>query len=328
MFQSLSVTNFRGLKSLTIDNLARVNLITGSNNIGKTSLLEAIMLHCGKFDPDLLLRESIDTPTAWRSLFGEFNIHQTIRINGVYDDMEWQTQLQLSGHPDLGVEGLIDGKILTLSRLQARYRLERKGNSLIWNSPSEGDTNYISANFLRAREYPSPKTSAERFSGLHRDRQQSALVEALQAIEPRLEALDLLYEADTPVIYGEIGLPELIPLVAMGEGVGRVAGLVLAIGSVSGGVLAVDEIENGLHYSIMPGVWKAIATAARAFDVQVFATTHSFECIAAAHEVFVSDEVYDFRLHRLERTLDGGIRAVNYKQEILATALEANFEVR
>ncbi len=44
MIPSLEIKNFRTFDYLKIDKLAQVNLITGKNNVGKTSLLEAIAL--------------------------------------------------------------------------------------------------------------------------------------------------------------------------------------------------------------------------------------------------------------------------------------------
>jgi AAA15 family ATPase/GTPase len=46
----------------------------------------------------------------------------------------------------------------------------------------------------------------------------------------------------------------------------------------------VDEIENGLHHSIMTKVWAAIFEMARKLNVQVFATTHSWNCIESFQE--------------------------------------------
>lgn len=43
-FKSIAVKHFRGIKSLKIDELARVNLFVGKNNCGKTSLLESVFL--------------------------------------------------------------------------------------------------------------------------------------------------------------------------------------------------------------------------------------------------------------------------------------------
>lgn len=107
----------------------------------------------------------------------------------------------------------------------------------------------------------------------------------------------------------------------------RLATLVLHIGNAPDGVVLVDEIENGLHHSILPKVWRAIGEVAREFNTQVFATTHSRECIVAAHRAFTESEVYDFRLHRLER-LKETIRAVTYDREALEAAIETGLEVR
>jgi AAA15 family ATPase/GTPase len=113
----------------------------------------------------------------------------------------------------------------------------------------------------------------------------------------------------------------------MGEGMARLASLVLAIGNAQGGVVLVDEIENGLHHSILPQVWQAIDKVSRQFATQVFATTHSLECITAAHQAFSESEHYAFRLHRLERVQDT-IRAITYDQEALAAAIDTGLEVR
>jgi len=82
-----------------------------------------------------------------------------------------------------------------------------------------------------------------------------------------------------------------------------------------------------LHYSVVRQVWTAIAEAARRFNAQIFATTHSWECILSAHEAFTASEQYDFRLHRLDR-INGSLKSVTYSRENIATSLELNLEVR
>jgi AAA15 family ATPase/GTPase len=119
----------------------------------------------------------------------------------------------------------------------------------------------------------------------------------------------------------------MLPLVLMGQGLGRFASILLRIANARNGVVMVDEIENGFHYSVMEKVWRAIGEAARRFDVQVFATTHSWECIGAAHRAFEAAKTYDFRLHRLDR-VDGDIEAVVYDQKMLSTAMATDLEVR
>jgi hypothetical protein len=159
-------------------------------------------------------------------------------------------------------------------------------------------------------------------------RREDLLLTTLRIIEPKLEDLELLYEGEPPLIFGYIGLPEPLPLIAMGEGMGRIASIILAIGNSSGGVVCIDEIENGLHYSVLADIWKAIYKAAIEFDVQIFATTLSLEAISAAHQAFLESESYDFRYHRLDRKEDGSIEAKTFDRAMLETAEVANFEVR
>src|SRR5262249_30830035 len=113
----------------------------------------------------------------------------------------------------------------------------------------------------------------------------------------------------------------------MGEGMRRVLSMVLAIANAPGGVVLIDEVENGLHHSVMKEVWTAIALVARRMDAQVFATTHSYECITAAHEAFTARGPYDLRLYRLDRN-NGDIQVVGYDQETVGAAIDFYHEVR
>jgi AAA15 family ATPase/GTPase len=103
--------------------------------------------------------------------------------------------------------------------------------------------------------------------------------------------------------------------------------ILLAIANARGGVVLIDEIDTGLHHSVIQKVFEAIGLAAREADVQVFATTHSYECIMAAHRAFSENGSYDLRLHRLDRAGDR-IRVVTYDQESLEASLDLSGEVR
>jgi AAA15 family ATPase/GTPase len=72
-----------------------------------------------------------------------------------------------------------------------------------------------------------------------------------------------------------------IPLNSMGDGVLRILQLVLGIYPATGGILLIDEFENGLHFSIQERLWELIFELAKSLDIQVFATTHSWDCIEA-----------------------------------------------
>ena len=126
------------------------------------------------------------------------------------------------------------------------------------------------------------------------------------------------------MIWGDIGFDELVPLSAMGEGLARAARLFIALIHIQGGIVMVDEIENGFHHSVVPKVWEAIDAMSRNFGVQVFATTHSYECIESAYEA-LGDE--GFVLHRIESKASGN-RCLTYTPDALRGAIRHYREVR
>jgi AAA15 family ATPase/GTPase len=95
-------------------------------------------------------------------------------------------------------------------------------------------------------------------------------------------------------------------------------------------MVLIDEIENGFHHSILIDVWKAVLDAADRNKTQVFATTHSIECIRAAYEAASSrlglakDE---FFFHRIDRA-DGTVKARTYDVDTLGAALASHLETR
>jgi predicted ATPase len=115
---------------------------------------------------------------------------------------------------------------------------------------------------------------------------------------------------------------------AIKKGTGRLLSLLLGVITAAERIVLIDEIENGIHYSALVDVWKALAQSARVADVQIVATTHSWECIVAAQRAFADAVDDDFRLHRMDRGADGRIRAFSLGREALATAVRMGMEVR
>jgi len=113
----------------------------------------------------------------------------------------------------------------------------------------------------------------------------------------------------------------------MGDGINRVFGIALALVQAQDGALLIDEVENGLHYTIQEDVWRAILLLAEDLRVQVFATTHSWDCIVAFQEAANRSPVNGM-LYRLEREEDGTVYAETYTEDEVAIATEQQVEVR
>lgn len=183
--------------------------------------------------------------------------------------------------------------------------------------------------FQSARVSASAAQRAEFFGQLQIIGKENLLHKPLKSIEPRLKYVREISVGGQPLLYGALeGMERLLPLQLMGEGMVRLTDLILNIVNAANGIVLVDEIETGFHYSALPKIWRAIALAGREMNTQVFATTHSRECIIAAHQVFSESEFYDFRLFRLEFDREGEIRAISIDREALEAVVEQEWEVR
>ena len=129
------------------------------------------------------------------------------------------------------------------------------------------------------------------------------------------------------LVIGLVDEEQRVPLRRLGEGSVRLFGLALALANCRGGVLLVDEIENGIHYGIMPQMWRIILKLARENAVQVIATTHSWDNVRSFADIAAADSTSEGLLYRLDREA-GALRAVQYREEKLAAAAKHQVEVR
>jgi AAA15 family ATPase/GTPase len=121
-----------------------------------------------------------------------------------------------------------------------------------------------------------------------------------------------------------------IPLNSMGDGVLRILQLVLGIYPAAGGILLIDEFENGLHFSIQERLWSLIFELAKILEIQVFATTHSWDCIEAfthAAAARQDDAILVKISHGAGQKQDELVSTI-YEKEDLIHLTQADVEVR
>jgi hypothetical protein len=386
MFQDFAVKNFRCFSGLLIRPLARVNLIAGKNNTGKTALLEALQIHSypqycelpftvnqqrgadsvGKYGADAaswlfydrhgpqgFQLSSQDEKGVTRTLSGWLCDAATAR-RVVPDATKMLDEPFLRNAWSQGVvivlRGEVEGQVLLAAGVPQESRsYVRTSSGIQAVNPSgqapaglPGPQSGSSMSGLSSISSPAPwagpsvflgscpvapQADLEAFSQLEAQGRQAEVVTHLQILEPRLTKLALLLLTGKPVIHGDIGLGQLVPVPFMGEGIRRLLSILLAVATAKGGRVLIDEIENGLHYSVQVEVWKAIAGAARAADVQVFATTHSWECVQAAHHAFKQSGPYELRFHRLDRH-GGQVTVKSFDERMLDTVEKSDLEVR
>ena len=118
-----------------------------------------------------------------------------------------------------------------------------------------------------------------------------------------------------------------VPLKSTGDGALRLYGVALALANCRNGFLVIDEAENGIHHSIQQEFWSMVLKTAHVNNVQVIATTHSFDCVAGFARAATESEESEGVLVRIERE-DGHLRAVEYNESNMLAAAKQSIEVR
>ena len=118
-----------------------------------------------------------------------------------------------------------------------------------------------------------------------------------------------------------------VPLKSLGDGATRFFGIALALANSRNGFLVIDEVENGVHHSKQLELWKMVLQTAYINNTQVFAATHSWDCMRGFAQAATELEDVDGVLVRIERH-GNKTRAIEYSEEELRVAAEQGIEVR
>lgn len=127
-------------------------------------------------------------------------------------------------------------------------------------------------------------------------------------------------------------LPRPIPLNSLGDGMLRVLQLVLKVFPAKDGFLLIDEFENGLHYSVQEKVWALLFELAHKLNIQIFATTHSWDCIESFSKAAIARQDIEgvlFRVGKSVRDSDRGrVIATVFDEQALYNITQTDVEVR
>jgi AAA15 family ATPase/GTPase len=122
------------------------------------------------------------------------------------------------------------------------------------------------------------------------------------------------------------GIDEPLPLKSMGDGMTRLFHIIVALVNARNGLLLIDEFENGLHWSVQPKVWDIVFQLSDRLNVQVFATTHSRDCIKGFDQAWNNYPTLG-AFFRLDEK-NGLIKATEYTSETLTDSMDMDVEVR
>jgi AAA15 family ATPase/GTPase len=351
MFKNIKIKNLRTITELEINNLGQVNLFVGNNNCGKTTLLEAIFFLIGATNPNLPVSANtfrglpFVSNKLWETYFHNMDPTVVIEIGGqIRAKMEEQFLLIRPHYPKSTTAEPIQNDVSSISFAPGDSETTRKldGLELTYTSSENPSNKIISEVMLKNGDiitegkterdirgvFVNPLTIYDwkgRFAQVQRKKRIDEVISLLKEIEPNISDLRL---NEVGLLEVDIGLSSLLPANLMGGGIAKFLSIAIAMLDYQNGIVLIDELENGLGHSAQQKIWKAVFNWAQDLNVQVFATTHSIECVKAFNNstdntLFGSEA----KLFRIERK-DEKFRAVEYTKELLAESIESNWEIR
>ena len=159
------------------------------------------------------------------------------------------------------------------------------------------------------------------------------VLEALQIIDDKISAVAVTGDSSRSrssfrrAMVRSSEFPRRVPLRSFGDGMNRLFGIILSLVNVSGGILLIDEFENGLHHTLQVGAWDMVFRLAEKLNVQVLATTHSFDCVAAFARAAAAHEEIEGLMLRIDQFGDQ-MDVVEYTERDLQVAVRQRIEVR
>lgn len=371
-FPDLAIQGFRGIKNLSIPQLGRVTLITGKNNTGKSSILEALRIYTHNADPYLIYgiltsreehirgtdeEERSSNPESLVQISALFNGFPrlsdeitpiTISTNGrtgptklmmqvgwfsEREDSDGNAKLVRRKDPSAWETGDVAALVVETEERRQVHRLERfLRYARSTRMPRPGSSDIVRMACIPVSPYAGEETNTleHLWAGVVLTDNEKDVVEALQIVDPRIFAVTMVpgevsSRVSTAIVRSK-SFGRRVPLRSFGDGLNRLFAIGLSIVNARGGILLIDEFENGLHYSVQLDAWRMIFRLAKELDVQIFATSHSWDTIEALQKAAVELPEEAALVHLTAR--GGDIVPTVFTEDELAIVTRDRIEVR
>ena len=365
MYSTIDIHGYRRLESFRLGGLGRVNLLVGTNNCGKTSILECVELLRSAGSPQVL-HSILGRRGEWD--YAGDNGRRALDIKRMFANHDLRGRIVVRGG-SAGTIGSLDDEVVVKVEETPTDGQQELASLLESESPMDEELElFLNVDWPKIHEHFSTRITAEGllpdsrllrprngqsqtvvfirtpdmtsydvvrlFSDIVLTEREEHITQALRVLEPAIERLAAVpYDRgplprDGPggVLLRLSGVADRVPIGSVGDGMWRMLGLALGLANAKDGILLVDEIDTGLHYTVMEDMWRVVSERARALSIQVFATTHSRDCYESLAAIARSDaRPGDVTIQRLDVDHNEAIRFGN--EEIVAAA-DRGLEVR
>lgn len=312
--QWINIIDFKCFHNFEAKDFQRVNLISGKNNVGKTAFMEACFINTS----------AINIKNFIGSLFGIKYMRENMNI--LVDKMIPDAKKFIERSDGIDVLSNVNKssfKIIENDGVKL-YDFEYKGQSLNVNV---NVFSYVSEGIQNIRFIDSFGLSngniITNFSSIQKKDNEHFLNTTLNEFDNSIEVFKVFDALPQCKVNGK-----WLEITELGDGVRHIISMVTALFQSENGYLFIDEIENGIHHTHLDKLWEIILKVSKEQNVQVFATTHSIECINAYARVAKKLEDEEITFIELGRNDENELKAMVYPYNWFIDSIEQHQEVR
>jgi len=283
-FEQINIKRCRKLYDIDIKYLKRINIFAGGNNLGKTSILESCYLLSRLNDITALIEIEKYRGKFYNEFKSEWfneNIKDSIEIAGTFNSTSSKILIQ----NEKSTENIGKTGYLSTVKIEAQVNETVLESSIHLYNDKEQDMRFVKTQKLCQSSFTSPyRYNIDLLSKAHsyavKENYYDDIVNFIREnMDSSIEKITLI--KDNRFMVASSKLDTAIDITKYGEGMQRVFEIALLMGYNQNGILCIDEFDCAIHNSLLVKFSKFIQQLAEKFNVQVFLSTHSKECIDA-----------------------------------------------
>lgn len=308
-FEYIEIENYKIFNNFKLEKLNRINILAGYNNTGKTSLLEAIYLltkqnNMSAFFEMIRLKNKLD---KLNTSYLQDYFHNHIKIKGVFNHTETEVSFEKFSAKDIDKKDDYLSSYKAISSIDG-VQLDNITHTFEFNPIQRY---YDKIEVLCQSIFKSPFFyNKDEIINTHSKNVElkvfDMIIEFLKEhVDNKINDIDLTERNHIKrFLVDSKAFDRSVDITSYGEGIQRIFEISLAFAYCKNGVLLLDELETAIHYSLLVDFTRFIQELAVKFNVQLFVTSHSKECIDAfLHNEFENKDISAYLLENINGTI-------------------------
>lgn len=311
--KNIEIKHFKGFDNFSAAGFNRVNLITGKNNVGKTAFMEACYINIHSQNVAMMTGALASVKFMRENL----NILQGSEQDDVRAFIENADGLKVDSNLN-AVSFKIENK-----RGVKTYRFHFSDEEIRVNvNEFSFEENFISNVRFIDNFGLSNVEIINSFTYVQKSDQEPFLDEVLNNFDKNIAGFKIFDGKPHCKVNGQY-----LEITELGDGVRHLVSIIVTLFRTQNGYLLIDEMDNGIHYTKLDELWEVILKTSKTLNVQIFATTHSKECLNSFARVAKKLKERDISLIELGKNQDK-IESIVFDYDGLMHQIEQKLEVR